>query len=113
MKKVKRIAALALAAALLLALLTACGSGSLIVGSWTDSTQSMSMSLAKDGTAVVTAYGIPLNVTYEYKDDTLTIIYSEDITETGTVTFFGDNEFVWEKEDSNGELYQDSYTRTA
>ena len=43
--------------------------------------------------------------------DVLTILYSEDITDTGTVTFYGDNEFVWEKTDEDGELYWETYTR--
>ena len=112
MRKIKRIVALLLAMALL-ALCTGCGAGSLLVGTWTDADQTLTMTLNKDGTAVVTAYGIPLEVTYTYENDVLTVIYSETITESGTVTFFGDDEFCWEKTDENGELYQDYYTRTA
>ena len=112
MRKIKRIVALLLAMALLV-LCTGCGAGSLLVGTWTDADQTLTMTLNKDGTAVVTAYGFPLEVTYTYENDVLTVIYSETITEEGTVTFFGDDEFCWEKPDENGELYQDYYTRTA
>lgn len=112
MRKIKKIAALLLVL-LLTALCAGCGAGSLLVGTWTDSSQAMTMAFAKDGSAVVTAYGIPLEVTYTYENDVLTIIYSENITDTGTVTFFGDDEFCWEKLDENGDLYQETYTRTA
>lgn len=101
-----------LAAALLLAaLVTGCGAESLIQGSWADDTGTMSMQLGKEGKAVVTAYNFPLEVTYTYKDDVLTIIYSEDITDSGTVTFYGDDEFIWEKVDDEGETYWETYTR--
>lgn len=111
MKKVKMTVALLLAALLML-LCTGCGAGSLLIGSWTDASQSVTMAFSKDGTAVVTAYGFPLDVTYSYEGDTLTLYYSETITETGMVTFFGDDEFCWEKEESDGEMFQDYYTRT-
>ena len=110
MKKIKA----ALALVLLLALehaATGCGAQSLIIGSWVDDTQSLTMQLGKDGQAIVTAYNFPLEVTYTYEGDVLTILYSEDITDTGTVTFYGDNEFVWEKTDEDGELYWETYTR--
>ena len=110
MRKIRAALALGLVLALLLSV--GCGAQSLIIGSWTDDTQSLSMQLGKDGQAIVTAYGFPLEVTYTYEGDTLTIIYSEDITDTGTVTFYGDNEFVWEKTDSEtGELYWETYVR--
>ena len=54
MRKIKRIVALLLAMALL-ALCTGCGAGSLLVGTWTDADQTLTMTLNKDGTAVVTA----------------------------------------------------------
>ena len=103
MRNIKKIIALALALLLMLTLCTGCGAGSLLVGTWTDSTQTLTMAFSKDGSAIVTAYGIPLEVTYTYEGDTLTILYSENITD----------EFCWEKPDENGELYQDYYTRTA
>ena len=93
MRNIKKIIALALALLLMLTLCTGCGAGSLLVGTWTDSTQTLTMAFSKDGSAIVTAYGIPLEVTYTYEGDTLTILYSENITEEGTVTFFGDDEF--------------------
>ena len=110
MKKIKAALALGLLLALALAA-TGCGAQSLIIGSWVDDTQSLTMQLGKDGQAIVTAYNFPLEVTYTYEGDVLTILYSEDITDTGTVTFYGDNEFVWEKTDEDGELYWETYTR--
>jgi hypothetical protein len=68
--------------------------------------------LDKDGNVLITAYGIPLPATYEYQGDTLTLYYSEEITQSGTLTFFGDDEFCWENTDSDGATYQDYYTRT-
>ena len=112
MKKLKMTVALALAAMMLM-LCTGCGAGSLLVGTWTDSSQSLTMAFVKDGTGVVTAYGFPLEVTYEYEGDALTVIYSDTIQDTGTITFFGDDEFCWEKEDSSGEIYQEYYTRAS
>ena len=110
MRKIKAALALVLLLALALAA-TGCGAQSLIIGSWVDDTQSLTMQLGKDGQAIVTAYNFPLEVTYTYEGDVLTILYSEDITDTGTVTFYGDNEFVWEKTDEDGELYWETYTR--
>ena len=110
MKTVKALRA-AVVAALLLALLTSCGAGSLIRGTWAESTGTMSLELKKDGKAVVTAYNFPLEVSYTYENDVLTIIYSEDLTESGAITFYGDNEFILEKTDSNGDPYWETYTR--
>lgn len=109
--KMRRALCVLAAALLVAALVTGCGAETLIQGSWTDDTGSVSMQLGKEGKAVVTAYNFPLEVSYTYKDDVLTIIYSEDITDTGTVTFYGDDEFIWEKTDEDGEIYWETYTR--
>ena len=110
MKKIKAALALVLLLALALGATRSCAQ-SPIIGPWVDDTQSLTMQLGKDGQAIVTAYNFPLEVTYTYEGDVLTILYSEDITDTGTVTFYGDNEFVWEKTDEDGELYWETYTR--
>ena len=55
MKKIKAALALVLLLALALAA-TGCGAQSLIIGSWVDDTQSLTMQLGKDGQAIVTAY---------------------------------------------------------
>ena len=75
-----RAALCALVCLLLLSLLSGCGAGALIQGQWTDSSGSLSMTLGKDGKGIVTAYQIPLEITYTYENDVLTIIYSENIT---------------------------------
>ena len=106
-----RAALCALVCLLLLSLLSGCGAGALIQGQWTDSSGSLSMTLGKDGKGIVTAYQIPLEITYTYENDVLTIIYSENITDSGTVTFYGDDEFVWEKVDKNGDPYTEDYLR--
>ena len=72
MKKIKAALALVLLLALALAA-TGCGAQSLIIGSWVDDTQSLTMQLGKDGQAIVTAYNFPLEVTYTYEGDVLTI----------------------------------------
>lgn len=110
MKKIKMLFT-ALLAVLVMALAAGCGAGNLLVGDWTDTTGSMELTFMKDGSAVMTAYGIPLPATYEYQGDTLTLYYSEDIFQSGTLTFFGDDEFCWENTDSDGQVYQDYYTR--
>ena len=106
-----RAALCALVCLLLLSLLSGCGAGALIQGQWTDSSGSLSMTLGKDGKGIVTAYQIPLEITYTYENDVLTIIYSENITDSGTVTVYGDDEFVWEKVDKNGDPYTEDYLR--
>ena len=106
-----RAALCALVCLLLLSLLSGCGAGALIQGQWTDSSGSLSMTLGKDGKGIVTAYQIPLEITYTYENDVLTIIYSENITDSGTVTFYGDDEFDWEKVDKNGDPYTEDYLR--
>ena len=62
MKKIKAALVLVLLLALALAA-TGCGAQSLIIGSWVDDTQSLTMQLGKDGQAIVTAYNFPLEVT--------------------------------------------------
>ena len=110
MKKIKMVVALALAA--MMVLLAGCGANRLLVGEWSDSTEQMKLAFDKEGNVIITAYGIPLPATYEYEGDTLTLYYSEEITQSGTLTFFGDDEFCWENTDSDGTTYQDYYTRT-
>ena len=110
MKKMKMILAAALALLMMLAV-TGCGASNLLLGSWSDSTEQMQLEFDKDGNVMVTMYGIPLPATYEYEGDTLTIHYSETISQSGTLTFFGDDEFCWENTDTDGSVYQDYYTR--
>ena len=110
MKKIKFFAAV-LAMALVMALLTGCGAGSLLVGSWVDSTGQMKLEFDKEGNVLITAYSIPLPATYEYQGDVLTIYYSDTISQSGPLTFFGDDEFCWENTDTDGQSYQDYYTR--
>ena len=71
----------------------------------------ISGNIFEGGKGIVTAYQIPLEITYTYENDVLTIIYSENITDSGTVTFYGDDEFVWEKVDKNGDPYTEDYLR--
>ena len=110
MKKIKTVVAV-LMALLLMALASGCGAGSLLVGKWSDSTEQLELTFDKDGNVIMNAYGIPLPATYEYDGETLTIHYSETISQSGTLTFFGDNEFCWENTDTDGQTYQDYYTR--
>ena len=84
-----RAALCALVCLLLLSLLSGCGAGALIQGQWTDNSGSLSMTLGKDGKGIVTAYQIPLEITYTYENDVLTIIYSENITDSGTECYTG------------------------
>ena len=110
MKKIKIVVAMALVVMTLL--LAGCGANRLLLGEWSDASGQMKMEFGKDGSVLITAYSIPLPATYVYEGDTLTIHYSETITQSGTLTFFGDDEFCWENTDTNGETYQDYYTRT-
>lgn len=110
MRKYKALIAAAMVAMMLL-LLSGCGASSLIQGSWMDDSQSMSMELGAKGKASVTAYGFPLQIEYTYENDTLTLIYSDTITDTGTITFYGDDEFIWEKTNNDGETYWETYYR--
>lgn len=109
MKRIKRLVVLAMV--LLLLMVTGCGASSLLVGSWTDDSGQMKMEFDKEGNVLVTAYSIPLPATYEYQGDVLTIHFSENVSQSGVVTFFGDNEFCWENIDTDGQTYQDYYTR--
>ena len=112
MKKIKLVMAMVLAVAMMV-LATGCGADALLVGEWTDATEQMKMQFDKDGNVIVTAYGIPLPATYVYEGGTLTVNYSEDISQSGTLTFFGDDEFCWENADTDGNVYQDYYTRVS
>lgn len=110
MKKMKIVLAVLLA--LLMMLASGCRANSLLVGSWTDSSEQLQMEFDKDGNVLMTVYGIPVPATYEYQGDILTVHYSETITQSGPLTFFGDDEFCWENTDTDGQVYQDYYTRT-
>lgn len=110
MKKIKLVMAMVLAIAMMV-LAAGCGANGLLVGEWTDASEQLQMAFDKDGGVTVTAYGIPLPATYVYEGDTLTVYYSEEISQSGTLTFFGDDEFCWENTDSDGNVYQDYYTR--
>ncbi len=112
MKTIKRMLAAGLIAALLLAMLTGCGAGGVLIGSWVDKSGQLQIEFAKNGTCTVTAYGFALPATYKYAGDSLTIWYSEEHFEEGTLTLYGDDEFVWEKPDAEtGEVFHDWYTR--
>lgn len=109
MKKMKMILAALLA--LMMLLTASCGSKSLLVGTWTDASEQNEMTFDGKGNVAMKYYGISLPGTYEFDGETLTIHYTETITQTGTLTFFGDNEFCWENADPEGNIYQDYYTR--
>ena len=110
----KKIGFKVLVSALLLALLlslTACGPAKLLLGKWKDNTGNIEYEFGKDGVVIATMYGFPLTVSYTLEGDTLSIVYSEELIDSGTITFYGDNEFVWDKTDENGEAYQEYYAR--
>lgn len=110
----KKIGLKVLVSALLLALLlslTACGPAKLLLGKWKDSTGNLEYEFGRDGMVIATMYGFPLTVSYTLEGDTLSIVYTDDLTDSGTITFYGDNEFIWDKVDENGESYQEYYAR--
>ncbi len=109
----KKFGIKAIAVSLLLVLmmtLSACGPAKLLIGDWKDTSGNIEYEFLKDGTVVATMYGFPLEVTYTLEGDQLTIAYSDELVETYTITFYGDDEFILEGE-QEGEYYQEYYTR--
>ena len=111
MKKIWiRVAAMALLITMVLCV-SGCGPAKLLLGKWKDSTGNLEYEFGRDGMVIATMYGFPLTVSYTLEGDTLSIVYTDDLTDSGTITFYGDNEFIWDKVDENGESYQEYYAR--
>ena len=107
----KRTIALALILALLCTALVGCDPCALLYGIWATEDQSTTYVFGEDGEGYTTYMNFPLDFTYTYEDGVLTVFYSETISETGKVTFFGDYQFVWEVENEDGETSQETYYR--
>ena len=109
-KRMKKLIAVLLVCALGLGLV-GCGAGSLIQGEWMTEDQTTKLAFGKDGKAVMTVYNFPLEMTYALESDVLTLYYEGEGMQTGKITFYGDNEFLWEVETEGGGTQNESYYR--
>lgn len=92
-------------------MLAGCDSKALLYGTWVSADESFIYAFTEDGIGQTTMMGLPLDTTYTYENDILTVKYSDTLNETGKVTFFGDHEFIWEIEQADGTIRELDLTR--
>lgn len=108
----KKVLGLVLALCLLAAGLVACDSKQeILIGSWASEDGNIVYTFSKKGEGYMTYMQIPLDFTYTFVDDVLTITYTEDLQETGTVMFYGDHEYIWDYDNKDGTTTQLVYAR--
>lgn len=108
----KKSIALALTLLLLASVLVACDSNALLYGNWVDEDEVTEYYFDENGEGYTTYMDFPIDFEYVKSDDgILTVKFSETISQTGKITFYGDHEFVWEIEDDEGNSSPVHFTR--